>query len=379
MTMDAVSVGAAGEPFEREFEAITAGLRLDSEIAGAEQEPAESPAEPAPKPQQSPQPASSQSALEQAGGDYDLLRPPAAQTTPVATLPDVEAPPELTEPPRPKLKTSRLLQRWANAFPHLIWLSVIAGLLGQVYGWTIEFAFAGPYVAVAVAVTLGGTFEFIMVAASSRGLRDIGLNRPMWQCVAFLAVGTACAGLAFWMCLHHFDGSLMTVGQAAAAATAIGYLAHVKSHLFDELDNRRLVAEWERECERVRAEIQARHERARAEHDAYQAQVRKARLQSLQAETRRAARAADAAGDEEEQQQQQRQARRQHRRAASLPEEPDQSGGRKLTREVALETLGEDFWNLGPAEINRRMSELGYQKVDPSTIRRWRQNKTEAA
>ena len=377
MTMDAVSVGAAGEPFDREFEAITAGLRLDSEIAGAEQEPAESPAEPAPKPQQSPQPASSQSALEQAGGDYDLLRPPAAQTTPVATLPDVEAPPELTEPPRPKLKTSRLLQRWANAFPHLIWLSVIAGLLGQVYGWTIEFAFAGPYVAVAVAVTLGGTFEFIMVAASSRGLRDIGLNRPMWQCVAFLAVGTACAGLAFWMCLHHFNGSLMTVGQAAAAATAIGYLAHVKSHLFDELDNRRLVAEWERECERVRAEIQARHERARAEHDAYQAQVRKARLQSLQAETRRAARAADAADDEEEQQQ--RQARRQHRRAASLPEEPDQSGGRKLTREVALETLGEDFWKLGPAEINRRMSELGYQKVDPSTIRRWRQNKTEAA
>ncbi|MFS8532679.1 hypothetical protein [Sphaerobacter thermophilus] len=375
--MDAVSVGAAGEPFDREFEAITAGLRLDSEIAGAEQEPAESPAEPAPKPQQSPQPASSQSALEQAGGDYDLLRPPAPQTTPVATLPDVEAPPELTEPPRPKLKTSRLLQRWANAFPHLIWLSVIAGLLGQVYGWTIEFAFAGPYVAVAVAVTLGGTFEFIMVAASSRGLRDIGLNRPMWQCVAFLAVGTACAGLAFWMCLHHFNGSLMTVGQAAAAATAIGYLAHVKSHLFDELDNRRLVAEWERECERVRAEIQARHERARAEHDAYQAQVRKARLQSLQAETRRAARAADAADDEEEQQQ--RQARRQHRRAASLPEEPDQSGGRKLTREVALETLGEDFWKLGPAEINRRMSELGYQKVDPSTIRRWRQNKTEAA
>src|SRR5690606_24514674 len=216
-----------------------------------------------------------------------------------------------------------------------------------------------------------------MVAASSRGLRDIGLNRPMWQCVAFLAVGTACAGLAFWMCLHHFNGSLMTVGQAAAAATAIGYLAHVKSHLFDELDNRRLVAEWERECERVRAEIQARHERARAEHDAYQAQVRKARLQSLQAETRRAARAADAADDEEEQQQ--RQARRQHRRAASLPEEPDQSGGRKLTREVALETLGEDFWKLGPAEINRRMSELGYQKVDPSTIRRWRQNKTEAA
>src|SRR5690606_40480872 len=125
-----------------------------------------SPAEPAPKPQQSPQPASSQSALEQAGGDYDLLRPPAPQTTPVATLPDVEAPPELTEPPRPKLKTSRLLQRWANAFPHLIWLSVIAGLLGQVFVWTLEFAFSVPIVAVAGSVILRCPFHCFLGTAT---------------------------------------------------------------------------------------------------------------------------------------------------------------------------------------------------------------------
>lgn len=190
---------------------------------------------------------------------------PGTQPTPT---PQVQAPPPLTVPSKPQRKTSPLVEWWATAFPQLIWLAVIAGLTGQIFGWTKEFG--GTPIAIGVAVVLGGTFEFIMVAASSRGLRDIGEGRPIWQAVIFLAAGTACAGLAVYMALSHFTGNLEMAGRAAAAATAIGYLAHVFTHLFDELDNRSTLLRWQQRRDEIQQEIDAREAAARAAHDAMQ-------------------------------------------------------------------------------------------------------------
>lgn len=294
--MEAHNIGADRQSFEAIIaqldEVITAELDAELDIDTAPIEQAitteQHPVAPAPSPAPTPEPDN----REQAPGPASTPNPepePAAPVTAaagaaVAVLPEIEAPPELVVPPEPVLNTSALVTWWAKAFPHLVWLSVIAGLVGQIYGWTETFG--GGLIAVAVAVVLGGTFEFIMVAASSRGLRDIGRNRSPWQAAAFLVAGTACAGMAFWMNLHHFTGTLALAGVAAAAATAIGYLAHVAVHFFDELDNRRELAAWEKKRDRIAAEIAAREAKVRAEHDAYQTELRKARAEELKARTR---------------------------------------------------------------------------------------------
>lgn len=287
--MNASRHGAADDPddnhkFDETFEALTAQLAdLDVDLTtepGVPDPPAATAAASTP-------PSASVPSLHQERTAAPPAPPSPANTEKATTLPDIEAPPELVIPPEPEVETSVMVNWWANAFPHLVWLSVVSGLVGQIYGWTETFG--GGLVAIAVACVLGGTFEFIMVAASSRGLRDIGRGRPIWQALAFLTAGTSCMAMAFWMNLHHFTGALELAGMAAAASTAIGYTAHVAVHLFDELDNRAKRAAWQKECDRITAEIRAREEKTRAEHDAYQAELRKARAEELKTRTQHTA------------------------------------------------------------------------------------------
>lgn len=192
--------------------------------------------------------------------------------------PPPPAPPELVVPPRPP-RPRGLVDTLSSLFPHVLWLSVIAGLAGQIYGFA-EF-FGGGVFGWGIAAVLGGVFEFMMVTCSSRGLRAIGENRSWREFVPFLVIGTAAAGFAAYMNVNHFVGFL---GLAACSITAIGYLAHVFSHLYDELERRKTLAAWELEKTRVENEIQARAAAERAEYEQY----RRAQIQA-RAEAERAA------------------------------------------------------------------------------------------
>lgn len=231
-----------------------------------EPEPQPEPApEPEPEPERTPDPAPAPAPTGQASG------------------------PELVVPPEPELTTSAITTRAASAFAHLVWLAVAAGLFGQVVGWSAIFGHnAASYL---ISATLGATFEFVMVAASSRGLVDIGRNRPVWQPLVFLGIGTACAAMAVWMILTHFTGPLpqfnlsahdaRSIGYAAAACAALGYLAHIVVHLPDELANRTAVQAWQEEAARVRAEIDERNRRRLAERDEFERQQMAARLNAI--------------------------------------------------------------------------------------------------
>lgn len=186
-------------------------------------------------------------------------------------------PPELVVPPKPdRPQTGGVVNWWAKAFPHIVWLSVFAGLSGQVFGFA-EF-FGGTKLAWVIALALGGTFEFMMVACSSRGLRAIGLDRGWSEYLPFLILGTAAAGFAAYMNLNHFDGWL---GLAAATVSMLGYTAHVTAHLFDELEHRTALKEWEDQKDEIEAEIKARADAERAEYDHYRSQLAKQRSRDL--------------------------------------------------------------------------------------------------
>jgi hypothetical protein len=199
----------------------------------------------------------------------------------VAPEPDWLAPPkppELVVPPKPDRPETGVVNWWAKVFPHIVWLSVLAGLTGQVFGFA-EF-FGGTAIAWVIAVVLGGTFEFMMVACSSRGLRAIGLGRTWREFTPFLFLGTGAASFAAYMNLNHFEGWL---GMAAATVSMLGYSAHVFSHLYDELEHRKQLHEWEIDKAEIEAEIKTRAEAERAEYDAYRSQVAEQRTRGLAA------------------------------------------------------------------------------------------------
>lgn len=201
---------------------------------------------------------------------------PIPATRPAMEVTAPPKPPELRIPPQPQRNTDGVVNWWARAFPHIVWLSVAAGLAGQVFGFA-EF-FGGGAVAWVVACLLGGTFEFMMVACSSRGLRAIGLARSRREVAPFLVLGTLAAGFAAFMNVQHFAGWL---GMAAGAVSLLGYFAHVFSHLYDELDYRTVLTAWKREKAAVEAQLRSREDAERAEYDAYQAELSRQRRRML--------------------------------------------------------------------------------------------------
>lgn len=208
--------------------------------------------------------------------------PPVPAPPPPPPPPDMLAPPkapELVIPPKPHRPETGVVNWWAKAFPHIVWLSVIAGLAGQIFGFA-EF-FGGTAIAWTIAVVLGGTFEFMMVACSSRGLRAIGLNRSRKEVAPFLLLGTAAAGFAAYMNVNHFEGWL---GLAAGVVSGLGYAAHVFSHLYEELEHRKEFKNWEREKIAVQREIKERAARERMRYETFQAELAEQRREA----TRRA-------------------------------------------------------------------------------------------
>lgn len=281
--------------------------------------------------------------------------------------------PELVVPPEPEPETSKITTRAASAFAHLVWLAVAAGLFGQIVGWSAMF---GQNVAsYLISATLGATFEFVMVAASSRGLVDIGRNRDSWQPVVFLAIGTACAAMAVWMILTHFNAPLpqfglsahdaRSIGWAAAACAALGYVAHIVVHLPDELANRTAQKEWRAEAKRVQREIDERNRRRLADRDEFE---RRQMAAQLAAATPQQPTASQPDPDSEPESA----SRPVKAKPAAKSKAKSPTKGRAFDQNTARERLGGEFDRLGPAEINRRMAALGYDTVNPSTIRRWR-------
>jgi hypothetical protein len=276
---------------------------------------------------------------------------------------DIEAPPELVVPERP-VRAKSMIDWCATAFPHLVWLSVVAGLLGQVYGWSKVFG-GGP-VGWVVAGVFGGVFEFIMVAASSKGLKDLGLGRSPAQVAAFLAVGTACAALAFGMNLTHFTGALKMAGIAAAAATALGYLAHVGVHWFEELDNRRALAVWKTKADKIEREIKAREERIRAEHEDFQTKQRELRIRQLEAYTPMPSSVPVETPAAEPQPTTTKPVTKTGGRVtAKKPGKPE------LDRVTALDWVQRSAPDAGPAAVRQHFTAKGFEVPTDRTLRRW--------
>ncbi|MGM0724186.1 MAG: hypothetical protein ACQEXM_26975 [Actinomycetota bacterium] len=174
----------------------------------------------------------------------------------------VPTPPALTIPDPPFRPDNGVVNWWAKAFPHVVWLSVVSGLAGQVYGFAEMFGSTpGAWIAAAV---LGGTFEFMMVACSSRGLRAIGLGRAWTEVVPFLLIGTIAAALACLMNVTHFE---LWLGIAAGTVSGLGYAAHVFSHLYDELEHRALLIAWRIEKAKIEQEIERRTRREHREYE----------------------------------------------------------------------------------------------------------------
>lgn len=294
-----------------EFEQITAGLDLNeiTESVIAERIEAQK-TDKAPEADEATTSTSSASAAPEAPAEPPKAAPVPAAATPAtstssaaADVPvpaaapdvlDVDEAPDLAVPPMPKPHESKGLDRWSNAMPYLVWVSVAAGLLGQFVGWTEIFG--GGAIAMIIAGLLGGVFEFFMVSGSARGLKALGRGRSWWQVAAFMLVGTACAGLAFYMNLNHFSGELALAGKASAACTLLGYSAHVFGHLFDKLEDRREFLAWKAEAERVKKLIAEREEAARAAHDAEQEAIREARVARIKATARETSPKDDASG-----------------------------------------------------------------------------------
>jgi hypothetical protein len=70
----------------------------------------------------------------------------------------------------------------------------------------------------------------------------------------FLIVGTAAAAFAAYMNKAHFPGWL---GLAACGVSSIGYIGHIFSHLFDEIENRERLKAWLKAKEEIEAQIKA--------------------------------------------------------------------------------------------------------------------------
>jgi hypothetical protein len=255
------------DDIDLEFEAMTAELELELDVE-------QTASVAGPEPTQAP--ASCVAAAETAAETAPQDLPPRAAMTPDPEWLAPPKPPELVVPPKPERPDDGVVNWWAKVFPHIVWLSVLAGLTGQVFGFA-EF-FGGTWIAWIIAVVLGGTFEFMMVACSSRGLRAIGLGRTWKEFTPFLLLGTAAAGFAAYMNMNHFSGWL---GLAAATVSMLGYSAHVFSHLYDELEHRKALGEWVSEKAEIESEIKARADAERAEYDRYRSQVAEQRTRNL--------------------------------------------------------------------------------------------------
>lgn len=195
--------------------------------------------------------------------------------------PPAQEAPELVRPNKPEPDRDDALQRFATWFSKLVWLAVAAGLGGQVVGWADVFG--GTIPGYIVAVVVGGVFEYVMVAASSRGMVDLGDGYSKWQVAVFLAIGTVCAAFAVAMILVHFTAGPLpelgltehqaaSTGVAAAGAAALGYCAHLASHFPVELANRRRLRAWEAADKQWCDEEKQRQQRRRALHDEVEAQ-----------------------------------------------------------------------------------------------------------
>jgi hypothetical protein len=234
----------------------------ETEAASAKPQPTVAPAEAPPVPRAAPVPVEDRERPADPQLGVDAFAPP--------------KPAELVAPPEPERHESWGVDSWARAFPHLVWLSVVAGLAGQVFGFATAFGMTA--IAWIVAGVLGGTFEFMMVSCSSRGLRAIGLGRSWREFVPFLLLGTVANVVAAYMNLSHFEGWL---GIAACMVSVLGYLAHVFSHLYDEVENRKQMKAWTEERDRVQAELAARAAAERAAYDVFQQELTVQRREAL--------------------------------------------------------------------------------------------------
>jgi hypothetical protein len=255
---------------------------------------------------------------------------------------------------------------WAEAFPHIVWLSVVAGLTGQIFGFA-EF-FGGTKIAWAIAAVLGGTFEFMMVACSSRGLRAIGLGRGRWECAPFLLLGTAAAGFAAYMNVNHFAGWL---GLAAGTVSLLGYFAHVFAHLYEELEHREQLQTWEQEKEAIEAEIKTRAAADRAEYDDYRADLVAQRKDLARQRAEDQATAAEPDPPAED-------TTKSHRRAPAKPggkpgekRHPTRVLGMRDRREQALQ-LGVSQRASTPAKLRAEMQAAGLKlPSSDTTLENW--------
>jgi hypothetical protein len=200
--------------------------------------------------------------------------PGVAAAAPVPTPPPAPAEPELVPPAEPVRKAG-LVDFCARLFPHIVWLSVAAGLAGQVYGFGKTFG-EGP-MAWIVAGVLGGTFEFIMVTCSAAGLRAIGKDRGAGVYLPYLLLATAAATVAAYMNLSHFAGWL---GLAACGVSVIGYLGHILAHLYEEIENRAAWKEYKEELAAHKAKVAAREAAKQRRYERHQTELEEQRREA---------------------------------------------------------------------------------------------------
>lgn len=323
--MDAFHVGAAGDqPDDQMFEAITAHLTdLDTSPIDPPDEP-EAPAEP-------PAPAP----------DYDRQRPPASEPTP---QPAPTATVMASRPRRKEPKEPTAPDYWGrHGLVAVYWIAILTGAIGQVifFGSLFDLGIGG-YIAAAIIAT---TAETVMVSAGDTALHLRAEGRRGTQWAPFLVISVIAATAASGMNLGHWWHENVSMAVLFGGIAFLGYLLHVV-HGFGE--GTQYLAEKAKYDAAV-AELEAA-ERAEIE-QAHREQQRQRRAAELAAATAEPAPAPV---------------------KTSKPDKPKARGRRKFDREVAHRELGEEFWTLGPAEINRRMTDAGYEPVNPTTIRRWR-------
>ena len=341
--MDAFHVGAAGDqPDDQMFEAITAHLTdLDTSPIDppAEQTEADEPAEPPAAPE-TPAPAPTT--------DYDRQRPPAPAPEPAPQLapsPAAQSAPTATAAPRrPRPQAPPAPDYWGrHGLVAVYWIAILTGAIGQVifFGSLFDLGIGG-YIAAAIIAT---TAETVMVSAGDTALhlRSRGRRRPQW--VPFLLISVIAATAASGMNLGHWWGENISMAVLFGGIAFLGYLLHVVHGFGEGTEYLAEKAKYDAAVAELKAAERAEIEQANRE------QQRQRRAAELAAATTKPTPAPA---------------------KTSKPDKPKSRGKRKFDREVAHRELGEEFWTLGPAEINRRMADAGYEPVNPTTIRRWR-------
>lgn len=295
---------------------------------------------------------------------------PIEQTQPIASSSDTPepepaspepAPVEKPAPPQPDLPDEpKAPTYWGQRGLSVVyWIAIITGAVGQMLAYGNLFGLGIPgYLAAAICAT---TLESAMVTATATALAKRVAGHPRLRWVPFLLAGFVAALGASALNLLHWSPISASLAALFSGIALLGYVLHVMDGMGEGTQYLARKANYDAEVDRQRQRAEAH---ANAEYER-----QRAVWETQQQAAQRAVATVEPATPEPAPQQP-----KASKTAKSTSKKPKSTGKttERFTRLVAIYEVGDEFWDLGPAEINRRMQEKGYAQVNPSTIRRWK-------